>query len=149
MLLLLSRAAFIPDCQTARATRLLLACVRACVQHAYKEPADVPTDYVMSVAAALSGSASVETDATNTKVKRKTAVPDEAELAKAIDERSLYAAPFPFDAQLDEVAALFAKAGAVNCVRMRRHLSSKSFKGSVFVEFASQEEADKVGGGVV
>ena len=43
-------------------------------------------------------------------------------------------------------AAFFGQAGAVNCVRMRRHLTSKDFKGSVFVEFASQEEADKVGG---
>lgn len=34
--------------------------------------------------------------------------------------------------------------GSVNCVRTRRHMRSKMFKGSVFVEFTSVEEADKV-----
>lgn len=29
---------------------------------------------------------------------------------------------------------------------MRRHMASKDFKGSVFVELASEAEADKVGG---
>ena len=29
-------------------------------------------------------------------------------------------------------------------MRMRRHMASKDFKGSVFVELASVEEADKV-----
>lgn len=32
----------------------------------------------------------------------------------------------------------------VKCVRMRRHLTSKDFKGSVFVEFADKETAGKV-----
>lgn len=35
-------------------------------------------------------------------------------------------------------------AGEVRCVRMRRHLTSKDFKGSVFVELASEAEAEKV-----
>jgi hypothetical protein len=64
-----------------------------------------------------------------------------------VDERSLYAAPFPFDATLDALSDCFrAQGGAtVQCVRMRRHLTSKDFKGSCFVEFSSKEEADKVG----
>lgn len=32
----------------------------------------------------------------------------------------------------------------VNSVRMRRHLQSKDFKGSVFVEFADKDTAEKV-----
>ena len=32
----------------------------------------------------------------------------------------------------------------VNSVRMRRHLLSKDFKGSVFVEFDNSETSDKV-----
>ena len=39
----------------------------------------------------------------------------------------------------------FAKVGDVRSVRMRRHLSSKDFRGSVFVELSSTEEAQRVG----
>lgn len=72
------------------------------------------------------------------------------QVAREVDERSLYASPFPFDATLDALSEFFrAQGGAtVQCVRMRRHLASKDFKGSCFVEFGSKEEADKVGVGV-
>lgn len=63
---------------------------------------------------------------------------------KLIDERSLYAAPLPFDATLDAVQDMFAKHGPVNCVRFRRHVNSKDFKGSVFVEFTSKDAAEEV-----
>ena len=56
-------------------------------------------------------------------------------MARELDERSLYAAPFPHDATLDALADFFrasaASGGAgaaVACVRMRRHLTSKDFK---------------------
>jgi lupus La protein len=65
-------------------------------------------------------------------------------VGQEVDARSLYASPFPYDASLDALTAFFAAHGTVRCVRMRRHLSSKDFKGSVFVEFATKEEADKV-----
>ncbi len=135
------------------------------------------------------------------------------EVAAQVEERSLYASPFPFDTTLDQLmgewrwgggggccrawcagrmggcewahcvheanvlarlhsaqhpvllkiqiyctsphthalpptrpAAFFAPHAPVNSIRMRRHLHSKDFKGSVFVEFKSKEEADKVGG---
>ena len=45
-----------------------------------------------------------------------------------------------------QVTAFFAGHAPVNCVRLRRHANSKQFKGSAFVEFASVEEAEKVGG---
>ena len=32
----------------------------------------------------------------------------------------------------------------VNCIRMRRHMGSKTFKGSIFVEFDSVESMEKV-----
>ena len=44
-------------------------------------------------------------------------------------------------AQLTE---FFIQHGPVNCIRLRRHISSKDFKGSVFVEFASVADAEKV-----
>lgn len=71
-------------------------------------------------------------------------LPDVETANKLIDERSLYAAPFPFDATLDAVQDMFAKHGPVNCVRFRRHLTSKDFKGSVFVEFTSKDAAEEV-----
>ena len=51
------------------------------------------------------------------------------------------AAPFPFDATLDGIQGFFASVAPVNCVRMRRHLTSKDFRGSVFVEFGSEDHA--------
>lgn len=38
----------------------------------------------------------------------------------------------------------FSSHAKINAVRMRRHLTSKDFKGSVFVEAASEEEAKRV-----
>lgn len=54
------------------------------------------------------------------------------------------AAPFPFDATLDGIEAFFAGVAPVNAVRLRRHMASKDFRGSVFVEFASREVAQEV-----
>lgn len=61
-----------------------------------------------------------------------------------IDQRSLYASPFPFDTPLDAITDLFHQRAPVNCVRMRRHAESKDFRGSVFVEFADEAAAQKV-----
>lgn len=78
-------------------------------------------------------------------MRRKTALPSAKEAARAVDSRSLYVRPFPMDASLDQVVACFQKAGvALNAVRLRRHARSKGFKGSVFVEAASAEEAQRV-----
>ena len=52
--------------------------------------------------------------------------------------------PFPHESTLDEITAIFAEHAPVNSVRMRRHLTSKDFRGSVFVEFATPEDAQKV-----
>lgn len=66
-------------------------------------------------------------------------------MAAEVDARSLYASPFPHDASLDALAAFFKAAGEARSVRMRRHATSKDFKGSCFIEFASAEEAERVG----
>lgn len=68
----------------------------------------------------------------------------EAEITAEIDARSLYARPFPMDSDIDNLTNFFSTHAPVNCVRMRRVLGNKHFKGSVFVEFASQADADKV-----
>lgn len=72
------------------------------------------------------------------------ALANESEVSAAIDARSLYARPFPMDATLDAITDFFNKQAPVNCVRMRRHLTSRTFKGSVFVEFAAEADRDKV-----
>ena len=64
--------------------------------------------------------------------------------AKQADERSLFVAPFPYNANLDVLTDFFNKEAPVNAVRLRRHITSKDFRGSIFVEFASQEDANKV-----
>jgi lupus La protein len=56
----------------------------------------------------------------------------------------LYAGPFPFDTSLDEIVNFFEGVSKINSVRMRRHVNSKDFKGSVFVEFCTPEEAQRV-----
>ncbi|KAG2449754.1 hypothetical protein HYH02_005279 [Chlamydomonas schloesseri] len=109
-----------------------------------QSPNAVPADKLQQVAEVLAGSESLEVDESKTKVKRKQPLAPEAEIAKAVDARSLYARPFPMDATVDTITELFNSHGAVNCVRMRRHVRSKMFKGSVFVEFGSVEEAEKV-----
>ncbi|KXZ51968.1 hypothetical protein GPECTOR_11g90 [Gonium pectorale] len=108
------------------------------------EPDQVPADVVSRVADVLAGSASLVLDESKTKLKRKTPLEDEAAIAKAIDSRSLYVRPFPVDTTVDAITEFFNGHAAVNCVRMRRHMKSKMFKGSVFVEFASEELAEKV-----
>lgn len=45
-----------------------------------------------------------------------------------------------------QLLAFFSAHAPVNCVRLRRHAASKAFKGSVFVEFASLADAEKVRG---
>lgn len=67
-------------------------------------------------------------------------------ILERVDACSLYAAPFPFDTSLDELNAFFSEAGAIKCVRMRRHTQTKDFKGSVFVEFESEAIMNEVMG---
>ena len=66
------------------------------------------------------------------------------EAAWQADERSLFAAPLPYNANLDVLTSFFSQEAPVNSVRLRRHAASKDFRGSVFVEFASKEDAAKV-----
>lgn len=59
-------------------------------------------------------------------------------------ERTLYVKGFPQTATLDELQAFFAQhTQSVQAIRFRRHKPSGAFKGSVFVEFANEEEAKK------
>ncbi|RMZ53027.1 hypothetical protein APUTEX25_001146, partial [Auxenochlorella protothecoides] len=81
-----------------------------------------------------------------TAVKRVEDLPPVEELSKKTDEQSLYASPFPFDTTLDQLTEFFSRVGELRSVRMRRFLASKDFRGSVFLEFSSPEEAARVAG---
>ena len=70
---------------------------------------------------------------------RRAAELDTEAAVKVVDERSLYAAPFPFDATMEQLSAFWAGLAPINGVRLRRHAISKYFKGSVFVEFTTPE----------
>jgi len=95
------------------------------------------------VAEVLRGSETLVVSEDGRRVRRAVALESPEEVARAIDERSLYAAPFPYSTTLDDLTAFFNRAAPVNCVRQRRHLASKDFKGSCFVEFASVDAANQ------
>ncbi|EFJ53055.1 hypothetical protein VOLCADRAFT_120167 [Volvox carteri f. nagariensis] len=118
--------------------------MRDMLQVSSADPASVPAEAIETVAEILANSSALQLDETKTKIKRTTPLANESEVARAVDARSIYARPFPIDTNVDSITDFFTKHAPVNCVRMRRHVRSKAFKGSVFVEFASVEDADKV-----
>jgi lupus La protein len=86
---------------------------------------------------ALKSSSMLEVDKDNVMVRRITALPEE----NTQDVRSVYVKGIPADAHLEDLETFFGKFGKVNAVRMRRYKATKDFKGSVFVEFATEQEA--------
>ncbi|BDA41164.1 Lupus La protein homolog [Coccomyxa sp. Obi] len=104
----------------------------------------VNPEILAQVVDVLRTSDSVEVSSDGKQVRRAKPIESPEEVAKKVDARSLYASPFPFDTSLDAATAFFNTVAPVNCVRMRRHIVSKDFRGSVFVEFASEEQAAEV-----
>lgn len=108
------------------------------------------------VASALTDSTLLVVSQCGKRVRRSSPLRPAAELAAEADGRSLYVAPLPLDATLDGLRAFFDDAAKalssnaaasstspfVSSVRLRRHVASKDFKGSAFVEFASREVCD-------
>lgn len=78
------------------------------------------------------------------RVRRTVPLPPYEQVTAEVDERTLFAEPFPFDVTLETLTTFFRSILPVNCVRMRRHIQSKDFRGSIFVEFESVEAAEKV-----
>lgn len=104
----------------------------------------VPPEAVSAVVEAVSDSEIVKVNEAKDAVARRSPL-EEAPDSAVSDARTLFASPFPYDATLDAIEAAFAGASSsVLAVRLRRHATSKDFRGSVFVEFASEEEAKKV-----
>eukprot|EP00879_Flechtneria_rotunda_P012030 GHRR01012564.1.p1 GENE.GHRR01012564.1~~GHRR01012564.1.p1 ORF type:complete len:211 (+),score=68.44 GHRR01012564.1:1674-2306(+) len=111
------------------------------------KPEDVSDEVVTAVADVLRGSSLLAVSESGFQVRRSTPLPTAREAARAVDSRSLYIRPFPMSASLDSIVAFFLDAGAeLNAVRLRRHQKSKDFKGSIFLEAVSPEEAERVMG---
>jgi hypothetical protein len=93
------------------------------------------------IAASLQDSVDLEVAGDNNAVRRTHPLPSEDDS----DTRCVYAkGPFPSDSTLDALQSFFAGFGAVKHLQMRRTRGKgeHTFKGSVFVEFATKAEAD-------
>lgn len=88
------------------------------------------------VAEILKTSEVVEISEDNTKIRRKHPLPDQDDS----DDRTLYAKGFPAETTLEALQEFWAKHGNILLITMRR--IGKKFKGSVFVQFATKEEAE-------
>ena len=64
-----------------------------------------------------------------------------------MDERTVFAAPLPFECTLEGLTEFFNNVAPVRCVRMRRSSATKDFRGSVFVEFHTKAMAEEVRAG--
>ena len=65
----------------------------------------------------------------------------EAKVAE-LDKRFVFVSPFARDTSIEQVQEYFASVGKpAQSIRLRRHAVSKDFRGSIFVEFATEEEA--------
>ena len=95
------------------------------------------------IAVALAQSESLVLSEDKKRVRRATPLPSTID----IDERSIYAKGFPIvegETTIESVTALFSKFGEVRSVRFRRVPKTHLFKGSVFVEFGTKDEATAV-----
>lgn len=107
------------------------------------KPEEVSDGLVLAVAEAVrvGGGDQLAVSADGFQVKRAAALPPAADVSRLVDARSIYTRPLPMDATLDAVREHFEALAPVNCVRMRRHVNSKDFRGSAFVEFSSEAGA--------
>ncbi|CAG2177502.1 unnamed protein product [Oppiella nova] len=66
------------------------------------------------------------------------------EYTQELNERTLHLKGFPTDAKLDDIMEFCRQYGTVENIEMRRHMKTKTFKGCIFVVFATKDEAQKV-----
>ena len=65
------------------------------------------------------------------RIRRTSELRSREEVDAEVEQRSVYASPFPMTATIDELTDFFSKHASVRSVRLRRHISSKDFKGSI------------------
>lgn len=89
------------------------------------------------------GSGLLEVDESNTKLRRVKPMPEESQEAFMLaKEKTIYCRGFPENTTLDSIEAFFEDKGKCIFIKMRRRIDEgKTFKGSIFVEFSTKEEA--------
>ena len=108
-----------------------------------RESADnVPAEVIAAVKDVLAGSETLAVS-DDGKVKRVVPLKDAEEAAKEVDERSLFARPFPMETKLEDLQEFFGAVKPVKSVRMMRR-PNRDFMGAVFVEFDSVATAQEV-----
>lgn len=70
-------------------------------------------------------------------VKRRIEIPDDVDASK----RTLFVKPLEESMTLDQLTEFFEQSFPVASIRMRRTPETRAFKGSVFVEFKTEEDA--------
>ncbi|BBM97322.1 lupus La protein [Marchantia polymorpha subsp. ruderalis] len=106
----------------------------------------VPAEITSAVADVLRKSSTLRLSEDGAKVGRVEKLKAPTEVQAEVDARSLAINPFPWNVTLDEVELFFKDHCKVNSVRLPRLAGAKSFSGYAVVEFASEEEAERVKG---
>ena len=91
---------------------------------------------VACVAALLEKSDFLTLSADRRRVRRTADLRPREVVDAEVELRSVYASPFPMTATIDDLTEFFSKHTKVLSIRLRRHLSSKDFKGSIFLELS-------------
>lgn len=103
----------------------------------------VTPEVTQSVVKALEPSTLLKVSDDGQKVGRKQKLDLEAAAAK-VDARSLHVRPFPWRTTMEDIESTYKDIGTLLSIRLRRHPATKDFKGSAFLEFETEEEADRV-----
>jgi len=107
----------------------------------FKRMQQLTTDMDTIVKALKASPELLEVSEDDQKVRRKLALPEDLNLAP----NTIYVKGLPEDSTIDSVAEFFNPKSEVKSVRLRYIKGAdRKFKGSAFVEFASEEEAKKV-----
>ncbi|XP_065656533.1 la-related protein 7-like [Hydra vulgaris] len=82
---------------------------------------------------------SLQLNSDNTKLKRKLPLP----IIENVDQKTVYVEQFPNDIDHDWLKEIFSKCGTVEYISLPRHKHNNKVKGFAFIEFATQQEAEK------
>ncbi|XP_012554375.2 la-related protein 7 [Hydra vulgaris] len=74
-----------------------------------------------------------------TKLKRKLPLP----VIENVDQKTVYVEQFPNDIDHDWLKEIFSKCGTVEYISLPRHKHNNKVKGFAFIEFSTQQEAEK------
>lgn len=87
----------------------------------------------------------LEIDETNKKLKRAKPLPENnTELETTLKKNTIYFKGLPTTMKLDDLYEFFEKHGKVLQICMRRFPATKQFKGSAFVTFENNEQAQTI-----